>query len=165
MTNEGTITKIVGISGTPVENGNCDKAVQAALESASLLPGVQTEFISLAGKKIAACKHCQYCIDNMAPCNVNDDANWIIDKMAEADGLILGAPVWTHTIPPHRFATHKERPHPNTTPEARERIPHPSRPRTGIERSIRCPWGLERKSRAPRKHSGWPAAWRARPSD
>jgi len=100
MNNESTTTKILGISGTPVGNGNCDKAVQAALGSASLLPGIQTEFISLAGKKIAACTHCQYCIENMAPCNVKDDANWIIDKMAEADGLIWGAPVWTHTIPP-----------------------------------------------------------------
>jgi len=97
---EGFITKIVGISGTPYEGGNCDKAVCAALEAAAALEGIQTEFISLANKKILSCEHCQYCIDHMSPCKYEDDANWIIDKMAEADGMIWGAPVWTHAIPP-----------------------------------------------------------------
>ena len=93
-------TKILGISGTPIKDGNCDKAVQAALESASLIEGIETEFITLADKKIAACKHCQYCIKNMVPCKFEDDSTWIINKMAEADGMIWGAPVWTHTIAP-----------------------------------------------------------------
>lgn len=92
--------KIVGISGTPISGGNCDQAVQAALESAAKLKGVETEFITLADKKIAACNHCQHCIENQVPCKLEDDANWIIDKMAEADGMIWGAPVWTHAISP-----------------------------------------------------------------
>ena len=98
---ENVTVKIVGISGTPVKGGNCDIAVQSALESAALLPGVETEFITLAEKEIAACKHCQYCIENRVPCRFQDDSKWIIEKMAEADGIILGAPVWSHVIPPH----------------------------------------------------------------
>lgn len=93
-------TKILGISGTPIKGGNSDKAVLAALESAAQLEGIETEFITLADKKIASCIHCQYCIDNKSPCKFKDDANWIIEKIAEADGMIWGAPVWTHTISP-----------------------------------------------------------------
>jgi multimeric flavodoxin WrbA len=94
-------TKVLGISATPILGGNCDKAVQAALEAAAKLPGIETEFISLADKKIATCEHCQDCIEKKVPCKMEDDANWIIDKMAEADGMIWGTPVWTHVIPPH----------------------------------------------------------------
>jgi len=93
-------TKILGISGTPIKGGNCDKSVQAALESAAQLEDIETEFITLADKEIMSCKHCQHCIDHKTSCKFNDDANWIINKMAEADGMIWGAPVWTHTIPP-----------------------------------------------------------------
>ncbi len=93
-------TKILGISGTPIKGGNCDKAVLAALEAATELEGVETEFISLADKKIASCMHCQDCILKKEPCKFKDDATWIIDTIAEADGMIWGAPVWTHAIPP-----------------------------------------------------------------
>lgn len=92
--------KIVGISGSPIKGGNCDIIVQAALESAAQMEGVETEFITLADKKVAACIHCQYCVEQRVPCKFKDDANEILDKMSEADGLIWGAPVWTHVIPP-----------------------------------------------------------------
>ncbi|MBU0575977.1 MAG: flavodoxin family protein [Proteobacteria bacterium] len=92
--------KILGISGTPIKGGNCEKAVHAALDTAAQMEGVETEFISLADKKIAACIHCQYCVENQCPCKFEDDAAWIIEKMVEADGMIWGAPVWTHSIPP-----------------------------------------------------------------
>lgn len=93
-------TKILGISGTPIKGGNCDTAVQAALEAAAQYEGIETEFITLADKKIASCRHCQECIVNQQPCKFEDDATWIIDKMSRADGMIWGAPVWTHAIPP-----------------------------------------------------------------
>ncbi len=93
-------TKILGISGTPIKGGNCDKAVQAALNEAARFEEVETEFITLADKQIAACIHCQHCIEKKEPCKFIDDATWIVDKIAEADGMIWGAPVWTHAIPP-----------------------------------------------------------------
>lgn len=86
--------KVLGISGTPVKGGNCDTMVQEALKSAAQVPGVETEFIALADKKIALCQHCQWCIENRAPCKIQDDANAIFDRMMKSDGLILGAPVW-----------------------------------------------------------------------
>jgi multimeric flavodoxin WrbA len=94
-------TKILGISGSPINGGNCDKAVLAALEAAAGVNGVETEFITLADKEIASCMHCQECVLEQRPCKFKDDATWIIDKIAEADGMIWGAPVWARAIPPH----------------------------------------------------------------
>jgi len=47
--------KVLGISGTPIKGGNCDTMVQEALKSAAQVPGVETEFITLADKQIAMC--------------------------------------------------------------------------------------------------------------
>jgi len=92
--------KILGISGTPIKGGNCDTMVQEALKSIQDIPGVETEFVTLADKEIAMCRHCQWCIENRAPCKVKDDANMILEKMIASDGLILATPVWNVSAVP-----------------------------------------------------------------
>jgi multimeric flavodoxin WrbA len=97
--------KILGISGTPVKEGNCDTMVREALKAAeelsdSKLGRVETEFITLADKKIAMCRHCQWCMENRSPCNVKDDAQMVHDSIDKSDALILGAPTWTGTLSP-----------------------------------------------------------------
>jgi multimeric flavodoxin WrbA len=92
--------KLLGISGTPIKGGNCDTMVQAALSSVEKIPGVETEFVTLADKKIATCQHCQWCIEHRAPCKVQDDAPLIFEKIKAADGLILGTPVWNISAAP-----------------------------------------------------------------
>jgi multimeric flavodoxin WrbA len=90
--------KILGISGTPIKDGNCDKLVQTALKAAAGIPGVETEFITLADKKIAECKHCQWCVKNRARCNINDDVHAVHDKMFAADGIIMGGPTYCQVL-------------------------------------------------------------------
>ncbi|MFC1983277.1 flavodoxin family protein [Chloroflexota bacterium] len=97
--------RILGISGTVIKDGNCDTVVKEALKSAKELASpelgeVTTEFITLADKEIAMCKHCQWCIENRAPCKIKDDAQMIYEKIAKCDGLIIGAPVWNNTVSP-----------------------------------------------------------------
>jgi len=92
--------KILGISGTTVLDGNCDKLVKHALTSAEEVGEVETEFIALAGKKIAVCDHCQYCVENQTYCKIEDDANPIWERIAACDGVILGAPTWLRTVAP-----------------------------------------------------------------
>ena len=96
---------ILGISGTVIKGGNCDTVVQEVLKSAKELESpelgtVKTEFITLADKEIAMCKHCQWCIENRAPCRYKDDAQMIYEKIGKCDGLILGTPTWINTISP-----------------------------------------------------------------
>lgn len=92
--------QVLGISGTPVKDGNCDKLVQASLQAAEEIEGVETEFITLAGKEIAMCCHCQYCIENSTDCKIKDDAQPILEKIKQADGVIIGAPTWLRTVAP-----------------------------------------------------------------
>ncbi|MBM3143036.1 MAG: flavodoxin family protein [Chloroflexi bacterium] len=96
--------KIFGISGTPIKDGNCDTLVQESLKAAKevgdVTGGVETEFITLADKDIAMCRHCQWCIENKAPCKIKDDAQVVFDKIIESDGVIFGAPTWVMTLAP-----------------------------------------------------------------
>jgi len=95
---ESVKVKIVGISGTPIKGGNCDKLVQKALEAAREIDGVETEFITLADKNIAICTNCQWCVENRARCKVKDDVHEVHDKMFQADGLILGGPTYNRVL-------------------------------------------------------------------
>lgn len=92
--------KILGISLTGIKDGNCDKMVQESLKACTELGDVETEFITVADKEYAICEHSQWCIENMSPCRIKDDAYPIYDKIAESDGLILGSPTWMNTLSP-----------------------------------------------------------------
>ncbi len=97
--------KILGISGTPVKDGNCDTMVKEALKAAeglsdSKLGKVETEFITLADKEIAMCRHCQWCIENRQPCKIKDDVHMIFDRIDKNHALLIGAPTWFNTIAP-----------------------------------------------------------------
>ncbi|MGA2463237.1 MAG: flavodoxin family protein [Thermodesulfobacteriota bacterium] len=92
--------KVLGLSATVIRNGNCDTAIKEALKAASELDGVQTEFISLADKKVDMCQHCQYCMEHRSRCQVKDDANEILEIMERVDAIIFGAPTWCRTVSP-----------------------------------------------------------------
>jgi len=88
--------KILGVSGSP-RHGNTDILVKEALEGAKEIPNVETEFISLAGKRIDPCTSCYKCIerDPDSPCqNVNDDFGKVWPSVLAADGIIFGSPVY-----------------------------------------------------------------------
>jgi len=90
--------KVLGISGTPVKDGNCDAMVKVSLEAAEELEGVETEFITMADKEVTYCKHCQYCVENKEYCKIKDDAQYIWERISNADALIVGAPTWLRTV-------------------------------------------------------------------
>jgi len=92
--------RILGISGTVVKDGNCDKLVRDALEAAAGLENVETEFVALADKDVAVCKHCQWCIENRQPCKDKDDTQMIYEMMERADGMLLASPTWGLTVAP-----------------------------------------------------------------
>ncbi len=92
--------RILGISATPIKEGNLDTVVREALKMAESTGDVETEFINLADKKIAMCKHCQRCIQDKSGCKFVDDTQVIYERMNLADGFIFGAPTWLLTIGP-----------------------------------------------------------------
>jgi len=91
--------KVLGISGSAVKNGNTEILVKEALKAAAK-EGMETEFISLANMKIEACD-LQLCGDACSKgeeCPVKDDAKSVCEKMAYADAIIIGSPVYFRTV-------------------------------------------------------------------
>lgn len=79
--------KVLGISGSPRKDHSTDRLVKEVL----LGLNVETEFISLAGKKIGPCIACLGCVkDNI--CKVQDGMQELREKIMEADAYVVGAP-------------------------------------------------------------------------
>ena len=87
--------KVILISGSPREDGNTMDLLNIAAEEIKN-GGCEAEIISLAGKNIRGCIACPNCNSN-GKCAIDDGANEIFAKIAEADGLIVGAPVYFGT--------------------------------------------------------------------
>jgi multimeric flavodoxin WrbA len=89
---------ILGIVGSPRKGGNTEVMVRAALKAAESLGGVHTDIILMAGRKVSPCKGCHHCWFHGGVCAIKDDASEMIQKMVEADGLIVGSPVYFGSI-------------------------------------------------------------------
>jgi multimeric flavodoxin WrbA len=83
--------KVLGINGSPHENGNTAYALRYAL---SLLEqaGVETEYVALADKKIHGCQGCFSC--RSGRCAHDDDMRPVLDAMCRCDCLLLASPVY-----------------------------------------------------------------------
>lgn len=78
--------KVLGVSGSPRKDHSTDRLVKEVLSTV----GVETEFVSLAGKKIGPCIACLGCVrDNI--CKVEDDMQQLRSKIEEADAYVMGA--------------------------------------------------------------------------
>lgn len=93
------MVKILGISGSP-RKGATEYVVGEALKAAAEIPGVETEMITLRGKKIAPCNHCDYCRSEKTWCVIKDDMLDLITKFIEADAFIIASPVYVYTTTP-----------------------------------------------------------------
>ncbi len=87
--------KVVAFNGSPRREGNTSILINYVLKELDA-EGIETEHVPLAGKTVKGCIACFKCWENQDKrCAVtNDDANMCIEKMIEADGIILGSPVY-----------------------------------------------------------------------
>lgn len=96
--------KVLGISGSP-RHGNTETLVGEALQAAAECGPVETELISLAGLDINSCDGCNRCYgysqgatwERLCPV-YDDDVTMIYRKIRDADGVIIGSPVYTGDI-------------------------------------------------------------------
>ncbi len=87
--------KVVAFNGSVRKEGNTAILLNLVLDELKA-EGVETELYSLAGKPIQGCIACYKCFEkkNMR-CNVEKDiVNECIQKMIEADGILLGSPTY-----------------------------------------------------------------------
>ena len=81
--------KVLGVSGSPRKDKSTDRLVKEVLSAVGAL-GVQTDFVTLAGKTIGPCIACLGCVkDNV--CKVHDDMEQLRHKIVEADAYVIGA--------------------------------------------------------------------------
>ena len=87
--------KVIAFNGSPREDGNTSILIKRVLDVLQQ-EGIETELYQLGGKKIQGCIACYECFKNKdRRCSVTDDVtNECIEKMLEAEGVILGSPTY-----------------------------------------------------------------------
>ncbi len=90
--------KVVGFSGSPRVKGNTEFLIETALTQLQK-QGFETELVRLGDKNIEQCSGCYSCV-KLKKCSIDDDFPQLFQKMMEADGIILGSPVYHSSITP-----------------------------------------------------------------
>ncbi|WFN35352.1 flavodoxin family protein [Methanogenium sp. S4BF] len=89
--------KILAVNASPRrKNSNTLQLVEAALTGAAEA-GADTEYLDLCEYDIRYCTACAICYKT-GECPIKDDYAEILAKMEEADGLILGSPVYINAV-------------------------------------------------------------------
>ena len=86
------MSKVLLLNGSP----KADVCTATALKEMIRVfeeEGIETEIIHVGNKDIRGCVSCGYCEKN-GKCVVNDLVNEVAPKFEEADGLIVGSPVY-----------------------------------------------------------------------
>ena len=89
--------KVLILSGSPRKGGNsdllCDEFMRGALES-----GNEVEKIRVAERNVGYCRACYYCRNGGGKCVIKDDMAEILQKMIDADVIVLASPVYFYSI-------------------------------------------------------------------
>ncbi|MBJ6723338.1 flavodoxin family protein [Geomesophilobacter sediminis] len=89
--------KVIGINGSARKTWNTGTLVAKALEGAAA-QGAATELIHLYDLDFKGCKGCLACKTrggkSYGKCVLNDDLAPVLEKIADADALIIGSPIY-----------------------------------------------------------------------
>ncbi len=88
---------VIAVNGSPRNNWNTGILVKQALEGAALA-GAKTELINLYELNYKGCISCFACKrqggKSYGKCAVNDELKPVLEKIEEADALVIGSPVY-----------------------------------------------------------------------
>jgi len=91
--------KVLAINGSPKKEGNTYSALKAVCDQLET-EGIECEVLHIGNKAVRGCTACGKCaVNKNEQCILKgDDLNEWIQKMKEADGFILGSPVYFAAI-------------------------------------------------------------------
>lgn len=91
--------KVVAFNGSPRIDGNTAQSIKIVFEELEK-EGIETELVQLGGRKVFGCLACRKCRENKdRKCARRDDEiNYYIEKMIEADGIIIGSPTYFSNV-------------------------------------------------------------------
>lgn len=97
--------KVVAFNGSARKDGNTAFLLRRVL-SVLEAEGIETELIQLAGQEIHGCTACRTCFEtkNQTCVITSDKVNEYIQKIVEADGVILGSPTYFGMMSPEMKA-------------------------------------------------------------
>ncbi len=84
--------KVLLINGSPHKAGTTYTALSEAAAQLSA-DGIETEIIQIGSKTIRGCSGCMSC-KSTGRCAFDDEVNEVARKFEEADGIIVGSPVY-----------------------------------------------------------------------
>lgn len=84
--------KILGLVASPRKLGNSEILVKEML--ASFSDDVEKEMIRLPELNIEPCKACYACLPQENECIIKDDLAFLLKKIEEADGIVIGSPCY-----------------------------------------------------------------------
>lgn len=84
--------RVVLINGSPHERG-CTYTALSEVARGLIDNGVDAEIIHIGSNDIPGCKGCFAC-RKLGKCVIGDAVNEIADKLKDADGMIIGSPVY-----------------------------------------------------------------------
>jgi multimeric flavodoxin WrbA len=93
--------KVVAFNGSPRKDGNTSALIRHVLTELEK-EGIETETVQLGGKNVHGCIACSKCYESKdTRCAINKDiVNECIEKMLEADGIILASPTYFADLTP-----------------------------------------------------------------
>ncbi|MDK2586112.1 flavodoxin family protein [Romboutsia sedimentorum] len=91
--------KVIAFNGSPKKNGNTYTSIEIVAKELEK-ENIEVEIIHVGNKMIRGCLACGGCSRNMnEKCVIdNDEVNEWIAKMKDADGIILGSPVYYSAV-------------------------------------------------------------------
>jgi multimeric flavodoxin WrbA len=97
----GNTIKVVALNGSARKGGNTAILLRYVLKELEN-EGIETELIELSGARIHGCLACRECSKKKDHrCAQKDDmGNALIEKMENADGVLLGSPTYVADISP-----------------------------------------------------------------
>jgi multimeric flavodoxin WrbA len=97
--------KVIAFNGSARKDGNTAILLQRALNTIEA-ESIETELIQIAGQQIRGCTACKTCFETKNQrCIIEDDkVNEYIQKMINADGILLGSPTYFGMMSPEMKA-------------------------------------------------------------
>ncbi len=87
------MVKVLGLVASARHLGNTEILVKEALLGAQAC-GAQVAILRLTELRIEPCDGCMACALKGARCSLHDDLYFLLEQMEQADGIVLGAPVY-----------------------------------------------------------------------
>ncbi len=91
--------KVVAFNGSPRKEGNTAQALEVVLEELRD-NNIETELIHIAAQGLKGCIACYKCMERKdGTCAITSDPlNGYVRKMRDADGIIIGSPVYFSNV-------------------------------------------------------------------